>query len=192
MSNKGIYIATSETDSGKSLITLGLMSMLLGKTARVGYFRPIVEDSAEGFFDNHIETVISHFGLDIPFEKAFAFTKSQFIKKKSQGKLGEVIDAIIDRYKELEEGYDFILVEGTSFIGDSAVIELEINVQIAKNLRIPTIIVGSGVKRNIDEMVDSLTIAYNLFRAKDVEVVALIAYQAKNVSQNPSDAIPSA
>lgn len=175
MSNKGIYIATSETDSGKSLITLGLMSMLLGKTARVGYFRPIVEDSAEGFFDNHIETVISHFGLDIPFEKAFAFTKSQFIKKKSQGKLGEVIDAIIDRYKELEEGYDFILVEGTSFIGDSAVIELEINVQIAKNLRIPTIIVGSGVKRNIDEMVDSLTIAYNLFRAKDVEVVALIA-----------------
>lgn len=175
MSNKGIYIATSETDSGKSLITLGLMSMLLGKTARVGYFRPIVEDSDDGFFDNHIETVIGHFGLDIPFEKAFSFTKSQFIKKKSQGKLGEIIDAIIDRYKELEDDYDFILVEGTSFIGDSAVIELEINVQIAKNLRIPTIIVGCGVKRNIDEMVDSLTIAYNLFRAKDVEVVALIA-----------------
>lgn len=48
MSNKGIYIATSESDSGKSLITLGLMSMLLGKTAKVGYFRPIVEDSEEG------------------------------------------------------------------------------------------------------------------------------------------------
>lgn len=175
MNNKGIYIATGESDSGKSLITLGLMSMLLGKTARVGYFRPIVEDSEEGFFDNHIETVITHFGLDIPFEKSFAFTKSQIIKKKSQGKLDEIIDTILNQYKELEEIYDFILVEGSSFIGDTAVIELEINVLIAKNLRIPTLIVGSGVKRNIDEMVDSLTIAYNLFRAKDVEVVALIA-----------------
>jgi phosphate acetyltransferase len=67
------------------------------------------------------------------------------------------------------------MVEGKSFIGDSAVIELEINVQIAKNLRIPTIIVGSGVERTKDEILDSLTIAYNLFRAKDVEVVALIA-----------------
>ena len=43
--NKAIYIATSEHNSGKSIITLGLMSMLIGKTAKVGYFRPIIEDS---------------------------------------------------------------------------------------------------------------------------------------------------
>jgi phosphate acetyltransferase len=35
--NKAIYIATSEHNSGKSIITLGLMSMLIGKTAKVGY-----------------------------------------------------------------------------------------------------------------------------------------------------------
>jgi phosphate acetyltransferase len=35
--NKAIYIATSEHNSGKSII-LGLMSMLIGKTAKVGYF----------------------------------------------------------------------------------------------------------------------------------------------------------
>jgi phosphate acetyltransferase len=33
------------------------MSMLIGKMAKVGYFRPI-EDFEEGGFDNHIETVI--------------------------------------------------------------------------------------------------------------------------------------
>ena len=66
--NKAIYIATSEQNSGKSIITLGLMSMLMGKMAKVGYFRPIVEDFEEGGFDNHIETVIGHFGMDIEFE----------------------------------------------------------------------------------------------------------------------------
>ena len=83
--NKAIYIATSEENSGKSIITLGLMSMLIGKTAKVGYFRPIVEDFEEGELDNHIETVINHFGLDISFEDSYAITKSQLIKKKNKG-----------------------------------------------------------------------------------------------------------
>ena len=38
--NKAIYVATTKENSGKSIITLGLMSMLIGKTAKVGYFRP--------------------------------------------------------------------------------------------------------------------------------------------------------
>jgi phosphate acetyltransferase len=56
--NKAIYIALLN-NSRKSIITLGLMSMLIGKTAKVGYFRPIIEDFEDGKLDNHIETVIS-------------------------------------------------------------------------------------------------------------------------------------
>jgi phosphate acetyltransferase len=36
--NKAILYSYSEHNSGKSIITLGLMSMLIGKTAKVGYF----------------------------------------------------------------------------------------------------------------------------------------------------------
>ena len=66
--SKAVYIATSEQNSGKSIITLGLMSMLMGKTAKVGYFRPIIEDFVDGDRDNHIDTVLTHFNLDIAFE----------------------------------------------------------------------------------------------------------------------------
>ncbi|MBP2281837.1 phosphate acetyltransferase [Flavobacterium sp. CG_23.5] len=173
--NKAIYIATSEPNSGKSIITLGLMSMLIGKTAKVGYFRPIIEDFEDGKIDNHIETVISHFGLDIAFEDAFAITKSKLIKKKNKGKIGEVLDLIIDKYKRLEEQFDFVLVEGTSFSGEGTVIELDMNVLIAKNLGIPTIIVGSGVGKTLEELIDSLYLAYDSFKVKDVEVLAVIA-----------------
>ena len=181
--NKAIYIATSEPNSGKSIITLGLMSMLIGKTAKVGYFRPIIEDFEDGKLDNHIETVISHFGLDIAFEDAFAITKSKLIKKKNKGKIGEVLDLIIDKYKRLEEQFDFVLVEGTSFSGEGTVIELDMNVLIAKNLGIPTIIVGSGVGKTLEELIDSLYLAYDSFKVKDVEVLAVIAnkVQSQNV-----------
>jgi phosphate acetyltransferase len=60
--------------------------------------------------DNHIETVISHFGLDIAFEDAFAITKTSW-SKENKGKIGEVLDLIIDKYKRLEEQFDFVLVE---------------------------------------------------------------------------------
>ena len=173
--NKAIYIATSEQNSGKSIITLGLMSMLIGKTAKVGYFRPIIEDFEDGSCDNHIETVIGHFGLDISFEDAYAITKSKLIKKKNKGKIGEVLDLIIEKYKKLEERFDFVLVEGTGFSGEGTAIELDMNVLIAKNLGIPTIIVGSGVGKTLEELIDSLYLVYDSFKVRDVEVLAVIA-----------------
>jgi phosphate acetyltransferase len=181
--SKAIYIATSDQNSGKSIITLGLMSILIGKTAKVGYFRPIVEDFIDGELDNHIETVLSYFNLDIKFEDAYAITKSKLIKKKNKGKIGEVLDLIIEKYKKLEEQFDFVLVEGTSFTGEGTSIELDLNVLIAKNLGIPTIIIGSGVGKTLDELVDSLYLVYDSFKVKEVEVLSVFAnkVQPKNI-----------
>ncbi|KAF2334553.1 MAG: phosphate acetyltransferase [Flavobacterium nitrogenifigens] len=173
--SKAIYIATSDHNSGKSIITLGLMSILIGKTAKVGYFRPIIEDFVDGEVDNHIETVLSYFNLDIAFEDAYAITKSRLIKKKNKGKIGEVLDLIIEKYKKLEERFDFVLVEGTSFTGEGTSIELDLNVLIAKNLGIPTIIVGSGVGKTLEELLDSLYLVYDSFKLKEVEVLSVFA-----------------
>ncbi|MDP5200467.1 phosphate acetyltransferase [Flavobacterium sp. DG2-3] len=173
--SKAIYIATSDHNSGKSIITLGLMSILIGKTAKVGYFRPIIEDFVDGEVDNHIETVLSYFNLDIKFEDAYAITKSRLIKKKNKGKIGEVLDLIIEKYKKLEERFDFVLVEGTSFTGEGTSIELDLNVLIAKNLGIPTIIVGSGVGKTLEELLDSLYLVYDSFKVKEVEVLSVFA-----------------
>jgi phosphate acetyltransferase len=44
-----------------------------------------------------------------------------------------------------------------------------------QNLGIPTIIVGSGVGKTLEELIDSLYLAYDSFKVKDVEVLAVIA-----------------
>ncbi|WP_224482960.1 phosphate acetyltransferase [Robertkochia aurantiaca] len=172
--NKGIYIATLESDSGKSLITLGLMRALLGKTTKVGYFRPIVERH-RGDHDNHLETVLSYFKLDIPLHQAYAFTRSEVIQKRNKGESGEIIDTIIEKYKQLEESFDIVLVEGSDFSGEGSVFEFDVNVLIAKNLALPTIIVASGVDKTKEELMGSMELAYQTFTGKDVQVMALIA-----------------
>ncbi|PKP28884.1 MAG: phosphate acetyltransferase [Bacteroidetes bacterium HGW-Bacteroidetes-18] len=180
---KAIYIATSEANSGKSIITLGLMRMLLGKTAKVGYFRPIIDNVKKGKKDNHINTIISHFQLDIKPNDAYAFTRSEFINMRNNGKEGEIFNTIIEKYKALEDKNDFMLVEGTDFSGEGIPIELDANILIAKNLGIPAIIVSSGVGKTLDEFIDGLHLAYDSFKEKEVEVLAVIAnkVQEKNI-----------
>ncbi|NLP57908.1 phosphate acetyltransferase [Lutibacter sp. B1] len=173
--NKAIYIATSEANSGKSIVALGLMRMLLGKTAKVGYFRPIIDDIVKGKKDNHINTIISHFDLDLNPEEAYAFTRSEFIAKRNKGEEGDIFDKIIEKYKALEEKNDFMLVEGTDFSGEGAAIELDANILIAKNLGTPVIIVSSGVGKTLDEFIGELHLAYDSFKEKEVEVLGVVA-----------------
>lgn len=173
--SKAIYITTNEPHSGKSAITLGMMSMLIGKATKVGYFRPIIEDTEDEKIDSHIQTVIDYFKLDIPYENAYAITKSKLIKEKNNGNIDSIIDLIIEKYKVLEDQFDYVLVEGTSFSGEGTAIELDINVLIAKNLGIPVTIVGSGENKSIEELIDTLNLTYSTFRDKDVEVLAIIA-----------------
>ena len=173
--NKGIYIATTEPNIGKSIISLGLMQSLLGKAAKVGYFRPIVDNFKPGEIDNHINTVSTYFNLDITFEDAYAFTRSEVIRKKNENKDDEILGRIIDKYKALEKRFDFILVEGTSFIGEGSIMEFDMNVLIAKNLGVPAIIVGGGVGKTLEQLVGNLHMAFDSFRDKGVEVLAVIA-----------------
>ncbi len=173
--NKAIYIATIEANSGKSILTLGLMRLLLGKMARVGYFRPIINDYPEGRRDNHIETILTHFHLPMAYEEAYACTRSEVVLKNSRNQEDEVLDTIIQKYKQLESRFDFVLVEGTDFTGEGSIIEWDINVLMAKNLGIPTIIISSGVGKSLDEFVNSLVLACDSFKDNGVEVLMVTA-----------------
>jgi len=181
--NKAIYIATSEPNSGKSIVSLGLMSMLLARTPKVGYFRPIIDDLKDGEQDNHIKTVISHFNLKLEHDDAYVCMRSEFVKKRNLGLVGEVLDKIIEKYKQLEKQFDFIVVEGTDFSGEGAAIELDSNIVIPKNLGIPVILVSSGVDKNMNEFIGNLHIAYDSFIEKEVDVLSIVAnkIQEKNV-----------
>jgi phosphate acetyltransferase len=173
--SKAIYIATTEPNSGKSIVSLGLMQILLGKTAKVGYFRPIVEDPKNGSIDNHIQTVLSHFEVDMKPEDAYAFTRSEVLQLKNQDKDDIIINHIIHKFKAIEDRFDFVLVEGTDFSGEGAIIEWDINVLVAKNLGIPAVIITSGAGKTLEELVGNLYMGFDSFREKGVEVLLVVA-----------------
>src|SRR5690606_15171463 len=171
--SKGIYVATIEPSSGKSIVVLGLMRMLLGKTAKVGYFRPIIDDINDGEKDNHINTVLSYFDIDIDYSKTFAFTRNEVLNLYNQGRSGDVIDQIIKKHKALEAQFDFVLVEGTDFSHENSSLELDINLLVSKNLGLPVIIVTRGDNTDLKATVDNVQLAYDTFK-QEVDVLSIM------------------
>ncbi|RYG05232.1 MAG: phosphate acetyltransferase [Chitinophagaceae bacterium] len=171
---KNIFIASVEPFTGKSVIALGLINMILGKTQKVGYFKPIIAEQAPGKKELHIETILDHFSLPIAYEDTFAFTSQQMLSQIEQDSRRELIGTIIGKYKKLEDNYDFTVIEGSDFLGEGVAFEFEFNISIAKNLGAPVLVVISGDNRTTPQIVSSaLTVLHN-FESRDVQVIGII------------------
>ncbi|WP_209330423.1 phosphate acetyltransferase [Lunatimonas salinarum] len=172
--NKSIFIATTQPFSGKSVIALGLVDMLLAKAQRVGYFKPIVNQHPDLKRDPHIDTLIQHFKLPIEYKGSYAYTKEEANLLIESGHQDEIIDTIISRQKEIEANYDFTVIEGSDFLGEGTAFEFDANVTIAKNLGAPVIIVLSGDEKNIAQISSAAMVTLRNFIDRKVKVVAVV------------------
>ena len=168
-----IYLTTTEPYSGKSIIALGLMNLLAGKTEKLAYFKPIAT-SKENEKDYHLETMIKHFELNAPYEDMYAFTRTEVLKLKNDGDDALIIDTIIEKFKKLQEANDFVIVEGSDLIGRSTNLEFDDNISIAKNLGIPVILVVKGEGENIQEIVAPAVATFKSFLDEGVQVLTII------------------
>lgn len=187
--NKSIFIATAQPFSGKSIVALGLVDMLLAKTQKIGYFKPIINDKPSVKKDSHIDTLINHFKLPIQYEKSYAYTKEEANTLAEAGLQGEIIDTIISKYKSLEEAYDFTIIEGSDFLGEGTAFEFDANVTIAKNLGTPVVIVTSGDGKNISQITNSAIVTIKNFLQRKVKVIAVVV---NKVEPNEVDEVKKA
>lgn len=173
--SKAIYIASSEPNSGKSVITLGLMNILLGKLRKIAYFKPVIVENSISHKDINIETMIDHFKLETTYKDCYAFTYHELLKLRSEGDESVIIDTIISKYKKLEESHDFVLVDGLDFEGEGASFEFFSNVEIAKNLSVPLILVAKGEGYVPDEITNKILSTMQILANREVEMLAVIA-----------------
>lgn len=181
--NKAVFVATSHARSGKTSISLGLMNMLTGMTQKVGYFRPVISDSIAGSRDEHIETFLSYFNIDMQYDDAFVYTRSQVERLINQGKRDMIISRIISHYKALEEKFDFLLVDGSDYYPEGSIVEFEINLEIAHNLGLPAVLVEAQNDLTEEELLSNLNIIYQSFKEKDIDVIAVIANKTTDATK---------
>ncbi|QJD96814.1 phosphate acetyltransferase [Mucilaginibacter robiniae] len=181
---KTVFITSTEPYSGKSIVSLGLINMLLGKAQKIGFFKPIVSRSASERKSDHIQTILKYFDLPISYEDASAFSWEEAMHQSETESQGELIDTIIRKYKQLEDKYDFTVVEGTDYQSESTAFEFEVNASIAKNLGAPVIAVISGENKTTAQIVNAAITVMRNFESREIQVLALVANKVSSEQIN--------
>lgn len=172
---KNLFITTAETKSGKSVISLGVMEILRAVVPKVAFFRPIIQDIYKnGDIDPDINLITTYHHIDIPYENTYAYSFNQAKELINAGKNEELIEGIMTKYKNLEENFDFVLIEGTDFAGISTAFEFNINAEIANNLGAPVLVVSSGRGKSISESISSLNLALESYENQGCQILGSI------------------
>ncbi|MCG8529680.1 MAG: AAA family ATPase, partial [Desulfovibrionales bacterium] len=143
MSNN-LYITATEARTGKSAVVLGMMQLLKKDISNVAFFRPIINDDEAGKRDHDINLILTYFGLDIPYEDTYAYTLNQARELINNGQRSMLLENILNKYTQLSHKYDFVLCEGTDFLGKDAAFEFDLNADISANIGAPVLVVING------------------------------------------------
>ncbi|HDQ40843.1 MAG TPA: phosphate acetyltransferase [Desulfonatronum sp.] len=181
---KNLFVINIESRSGKSAICLGLMQMLMRDIRRVGFFRPVISVQGNGKRDHDTNLILTQFHLNETYQDAYAYSLEQARDLVNQGEHAVLMENILAKYKSLEERFDFILCEGTDFIGGDSAFEFDINAEIAANLGSPVILVANGQRKTPKQIVVQTQIAIDTFTEKGLDVLATIVNRAESLDKD--------
>ena len=136
---KKLYVTAMEPQSGKSVVSLGLMELLSARVDRLGFFRPIVP--ATGRPDPQIELIRRRYQLSAPYEEMHALTED---KAAAIPAYEELRKHVVAAYKQLEQGCEFVLCEGTDFTSATSALDYGLNADLANELGAPVLVVLRG------------------------------------------------
>jgi phosphate acetyltransferase len=172
---RSIFISSAEPYSGKSLVTIGVFEAILRRTPKVAFFKPIIRNpKKKGDQDKNIELIRTRYELPQSYEESYAFYRNDVQELLGKGKYDEFIEQVLVKYKNLEENNDFVICEGSDYIGEGSFFEFDINGLIAKNLGLPTLIIGQGNGRALNEIFNPVQMAIEAFQEQDTKVIGVI------------------
>ncbi len=184
---KSLYITATDSRSGKSAIVLGMMQLLTRNMRKVAFFRPIINVPIFDDKDHDINLMFGHFKLAQSYTDTFAYTLDEARHLINHGQRNQLIQNIIAKYHTLMETHDFVLCEGSDFLGQDASFEFELNADIAANLGSVVMVVASGHGKNVDEVIESSKTVLDQLEAKRVDVLSIIVNRADCTETEKSD-----
>jgi phosphate acetyltransferase len=176
---RSIFITSAEPYSGKTLVTIGMFEAILRKTKKVALFKPIIRDREDKKRDKSIELILDQYDLKQKYEDSYVYYRKEAQYLLGHGKQDDFLDAIIKKYKKLEEENDFVIVEGSDYVGEGSYFEFDINALIAKTLGLPIYIIGQGLGRNINEILNPIQLALDAFLHQDSNVIGVLVNRVK-------------
>ena len=170
-----VYLASSEGQSGKSAVAVGILDQLSRRVGRVAVFRPVVR-TPEADDDHVLDLLLSRLepGGDGPAPLSAQEASGVFYDDVHHDP-DAAMSTIVDRYHAVANRFDAVLVVGSDFTDVSSPTEFSYNARIAANLNSPMVLVVTGRGKTPDQVRVSADIAVDEARHHHASVLAVLA-----------------
>lgn len=153
-----LYLAPVQRESGRSLLTLGLLNFLARRAGKVALFRPIAEAGQTGADATH----------GVTFEEAR--------RSIAAGEYEGLVKRIVERYKDLEGRSDAVLCEGVD-LGPIPSLGFDFNADLANHLGTPLVAV-TRCPASASDIPDAVRVVVETFARRHLSPVAVILNRA--------------
>jgi phosphate acetyltransferase len=168
--SRSVYIASPEGFTGKSAVALGLLDALTREVDSVGVFRPLTTSSGSDDVDLIVDLLVNQPGISQTYEEAIGVTYDA-----AREDADEALHVIVERFGQLSDRFDVILVVGSDYTDVASGTELSFNAKIAANLGSPVVLVVHGRERTPEQILAAAESAIAELRANHAHTVAVIA-----------------
>jgi len=162
-----IYIAAPEGDTGKSTIALGILHRLAATVAKVGVFRPITRSGGRDYI---LELLLAHTTAGLTYEQCVGVSYQQ-LHEDSDAAIAD----IVDRYHDVADHCDAVVVVGSDYTDVTAPSELDTNARIAASLGAPVVLAVKAKDRTPAEVARVVELCLAEIAGQHAHTAAVVA-----------------
>ena len=168
---RSVYVAAVEGFTGKSTVALGVLEELSKRVERIAVFRPVVRE--EVATDYVLDLLVSHDAVAVSYDECVGVTYSDLHRDPD-----EALDTIVERYHQLAEKADVVVVVGSDYTDVGAPTEFSFNARVAANLATPVMLVLNAHGKTPQELTATAEVAAAELKANLGSLFAIVANRA--------------
>ncbi len=166
-----LYIANLEKDSGKLVVTLGVMELLSRRIDHIGFFRPITP--GDGTNDNDTNLIKQRYNINLTYEEMAGICHDEARALIAAGEERRLFREIVRKFSEVRKKCDFLLCEGPTIVNMSEAFDYDISIRIARELGTPTLHVANGRNSDASEILENIRVAEKIYEQYQCPLLAI-------------------
>jgi|LQAB01.1.fsa_nt_gi phosphate acetyltransferase len=183
--SKSFFITALGQVSSKHNAAVAVLNLARKKSPQAAYFKPIAKSPD----DEELQTTLS--GAALPGTPAdyYALTFEETIKLLNHGKVGSVLDAVLQKYNQLAAKFSPLIIEGLDMVPTAGALA-KLDATIAANLGSPVILLTEEDECGCGCGLAVAALAVSAYKSRFAEIFAL-AIISKNPSKIPLETNPT-
>ncbi|MER8085465.1 phosphate acetyltransferase [Streptomyces sp. NPDC094048] len=179
---RSVYVTGIDRGDGRQVVDLGVMELLTRQVDRVGVFRPLVHDGPDRLF----ELLRARYRLPQDPASAYGLDYHEASALQAEQGTDELVSQLVERFHQVAQKYEVVLVLGTDFAATQLPDELALNARLANEFGASVLTVVGGKDQTAESVRAEARNAYRAYAGLGCDVLAMVV---NRVAAEDRDAI---